>query len=324
MIARSLIAGCGASLPPRVVTNDDLAKTVETNDEWITRRTGIRQRHIADEGMLTSHLATEAAQAALKDAAERSGVAPEDIGFVIVATTTPDNIFPATAVRVQAALGVGGFAFDVQAVCSGFVYALSIADNFIKNGQAKAGLVIGADTLSRIVDWQDRGTCVLFADGAGAVVLSATDKDNPRGILSTHLYSDGSFYDLLYVDGGPSSTESSGKIRMNGREVYRHAVQRMSEVTQEALEKNGMTPAELDWLVPHQANLRIMEACAERLSFPIEKVATAVTHHANTSAATIPLALAEMASDGRLKEGDMVIAPALGGGLTWGAAAFRW
>ncbi len=325
MLARTVIAGCGGYLPPRILSNAELAQQVDTSDEWIARRTGIRQRHIADAGVKTSDLATAAAEAALADAAQRAGVRREDIGFVIVATSTPDNTYPATAARVQANLKLGpSFAFDVQAVCSGFIYGLTLADNFIRLGQAKAGLVIGAETNSRILDWTDRGTCVLFGDGAGAVVVSAGPTDGARGILSTHLHSDGEGYDLLYVDGGVSSTQTTGKVVMNGREVYRHAVGRMAGAVQEALAQNNLTSADISWLVPHQANMRIMEAVAEKLAIPLERVVVTVDQHANTSAASIPLALSAAQADGRLQPGDLVVAEALGGGLTWGAVALRW
>jgi 3-oxoacyl-[acyl-carrier-protein] synthase III len=325
MLARTLISGCGGYLPPRVLSNAELAAQVDTSDEWIARRTGIRQRHIADAGVLTSDLAVAAAEAAIADAAARSGIRREDIGFVIVATSTPDNTYPATAARVQARLGLqGGFAFDIQAVCSGFLYALTLADNFIRLGQARAGLVIGAETNSRILDWTDRGTCVLFGDGAGAVVVSAGAADSTRGILSTHLHTDGQGYDLLYVNGGVSSTQTTGTVVMNGREVYRHAVGRMADAVVEALNSNGLTVADVDWLVPHQANMRIMESVAERLGMPSERVVVTVDTHANTSAASIPLALSVAHADGRLKPGDLVVAEALGGGITWGAVALRW
>ncbi len=325
MLARTLIAGCGGYLPPRIVTNADLAASLDTSDDWIVRRTGIRQRHIADDGVKTSDLAVNAAEAALTDALARSGIRREDIGFVIVATSTPDNTYPATAARVQAKLGLtAGFAFDVQAVCSGFIYGLTLADNFVRLGQAKAGLVIGAETNSRILDWSDRGTCVLFGDGAGAVVVAAGAADEPRGILSTHLHTDGQGYDLLYVNGGVSSTQSTGTVVMNGREVYRHAVARMAGAVTEALDINGLTAADITWLVPHQANMRIMESVAEKLGVPLERVVVTVDRHANTSAASIPLALSVAQADGRLKPGDLVVAEALGGGITWGAVAIRW
>ena len=324
MLQRSLIKGCGAYLPSRVVTNEDLARQIDTSDEWIRERTGIAQRHIAAEGELTSDLAVAACRRALADA----GMDVEEIDLIVCATSTPDQTFPATATRVQAELGLTrGVAFDVQAVCSGFVYALSVADNFIRCGQAHNALVVGAETFSRILDWSDRGTCVLFGDGAGAVVLKAEPADGTatqRGILSTHLYSDGRHHDALYVDGGPSSTQTAGFLRMQGREVFRHAVVKMAEAIDAALEKNGLEPAQIDWLVPHQANIRIIEAMAKRLDLPRDRVVVTVDRHANTSAASIPLALAEAKADGRIKEGDLVLLEAMGGGFTWGSAVLRW
>ncbi|MEX2408744.1 MAG: beta-ketoacyl-ACP synthase III, partial [Rhodovibrionaceae bacterium] len=300
------------------------ARKVDTSDEWIRKRTGIRQRHIAAEGELTSDLALAAAREALQHA----GLAIEDLDLIVVATATPDETFPATATRVQAELGMTqGAAFDIQAVCSGFVYALAVADNFLQLGQAETALVIGAETFSRILDWQDRGTCVLFGDGAGAVVLQAAEgsgANTDRGLLSTHLYSDGRHHDALYVDGGPSSTGTTGHVRMNGREVFRHAVVRMAEAIDAALEKNNLTPSEIDWMVPHQANVRIIDAMAKRLELPPEKVVITVDRHANTSAASIPLALAEAAKDGRIKQGDLILLEAMGGGFTWGSALLRW
>jgi 3-oxoacyl-(acyl-carrier-protein) synthase III len=323
MILRSHIVGCGSYLPSRVIANSELAQTVDTSDEWIVERTGIRQRHIAAEGETTSDLATAAALRAL-DAAE---VKAADLDLLIVATATPDNTFPATAVKVQQRLGMtGGFAFDVQAVCSGFVYALAVADNFIKAGQVRNAVVIGAETFSRILDWNDRGTCVLFGDGAGAVVLrgergKGTNAD--RGILSTHLHSDGRYYDLLKVDGGPSSTQSVGHLRMEGREVFRHAVVNLAEVVGEALRANDLTAGDLDWVVPHQANRRILDGTARKLGLPAERMVVTVDRHANTSAASIPLAFAEAVGDGRIKRGDLVLLEAMGGGFTWGAALAR-
>ena len=320
MTIRSVVLGCGGYLPERAVTNQELAERLDTSDDWIAQRTGIRQRHIAAEGELTSDLAVAAAQRAIAHA----GIGVDDIDLVIVATATPDNTFPATATRVQARLGMKrGAAFDVQAVCSGFIYGLSVADNFVKAGQAKTVLVIGAETFSRILDWDDRQTCVLFGDGAGAVVLRAEETEN-QGILSTHIHSDGNLYDLLYVDGGPSTTGTAGHLRMEGKEVFRHAVHRLSEVVVEALGAHQLTPRDIDWLVPHQANLRIIEGVGRKLALPAERVVVTVDRHANTSAASIPLALAEAVHDGRIKRGDMILLEALGGGLTWGAALIRW
>jgi 3-oxoacyl-[acyl-carrier-protein] synthase-3 len=324
MTHRSVVLGCGAYLPERIVTNADLAASLDTSDEWISQRTGIHQRHIAADGEFTSHLATHAARAAL----ENAGVAAETVDLIVVATATPDETFPATAARVQAMLGVGGgIAFDVQAVCTGFVYALAVADNFLKAGQAKRALVIGAETFSRILDWQDRSTCVLFGDGAGAVLLDAQDgkgTNADRGVLSTHLYSDGRYHDALYVDGGPSTTGLAGHLRMQGREVFRHAVVKLAEAVDAALSANGLKGPEVDWLVPHQANRRIIDAMAQRLGLPEEKVVITIDRHANTSAASIPLALAEACRDGRLKPGHLVLMEAMGGGFTWGSALLRW
>jgi 3-oxoacyl-[acyl-carrier-protein] synthase-3 len=324
MLMRSYIAGCGSYLPSRIVTNDELATRVDTSDEWIVERTGIRQRHVAAEGEKTSDLAIAAARQAL----EKAGVAGDSVDLIVLATASPDNTFPATAVKVQTAIGAHkAVAFDVQAVCSGFIYGLAVADNAIRLGQAKTALVIGAETFSRLLDWQDRTTCVLFGDGAGAVVLKAcegqgTNKD--RGILSTHLHSDGRQHDMLYADGGPSSTRTVGKVRMQGKEVFRHAVVNMAAVLEEALLANQLTSAEIDWLVPHQANLRILDATAKKLGLPSEKVVITVDRHANTSAASIPLALAEAANDGRIKSGQLVMLEAMGAGFTWASAAVRW
>ena len=324
MTIRSQVAGCGAYLPAEVLTNQDLAAKVDTSDDWIRKRTGIRQRHIAAEGELTSDLGVEASNEALRQA----GIAGDDLDLIVCATATPDETFPATATRIQARLGMThGAAFDVQAVCSGFIYALAVADNFIRSGQSKKALVVGAETFSRILDWEDRGTCVLFGDGAGAVVLEAGEGEGraaDRGVLSTHVYSDGRHHDALYVDGGPSSTRTTGLLRMAGREVYRHAVVRMSEAVDAALAANGLKPEDIDWLVPHQANLRIIESMAQRLDLPEERVVVTVDRHANTSAASIPLALAEAASDGRIQPGHLVLVEAMGGGFTWGSALIRW
>ena len=324
MVIRSIIAGCGGYLPKQIVTNDDLAsRGVETSDEWIVQRTGIKQRHIAQEGEATSDLATKAAQAALAQA----GISVEEVDCVVVATTTPDNVFPSTAARVQAKLGMKrGFAFDVQAVCSGFVYAMTVVDNFIRLGQAKTVLVIGAETLSRLIDWSDRTTCVLFGDGAGAVVLQAGEGKgdaSDRGIISTHLHADGNQYDHLYVDGGVGTTATFGHMRMDGKEVFRHAVQRLSEVVDEALEANNLPASAVDWLVPHQANQRIINGIAKKLHLPPERVVMTIFHHANTSAASIPLALSTAVADGRIQRGQLVLINAMGGGFTWGAALVR-
>jgi 3-oxoacyl-[acyl-carrier-protein] synthase-3 len=311
-------------LPERVLTNDDLAKLVDTSDEWIIERTGIRERHIAAEGELTSHLALKAAERAL----ENGNVKADEIDLIVLATTTPDQTFPATAATVQAELGLTqGAAFDVQAVCSGFIYALAVADNFIKAGQADTALVIGAETFSRLLDWHDRTTCVLFGDGAGALVLKAGEGmggNADHGILSTHLHSDGRYRNFLMVDGGPSSTRTTGHVRMNGREVFRHAVVNIAAVIREALEATGLTPDDIDWFVPHQANQRILEGTARRLNLAEEKVIVTIGSHGNTSAASVPLALAQGVSDGRIKRGHLVLMEAMGGGFTWGAALARW
>ncbi len=321
---RSTIIGTGAYLPARVVSNDELAKTVDTNDAWIVERTGIRQRYIAAEGELTSDLAVAAAIKALA----KAGLAAAELDLIVVATTTPDHTFPACAAAVQRKLGAhGAVAFDVQAVCSGFVYALAVADNFVKAGQARHVLVIGAETFSRLLDWSDRSTCVLFGDGAGAVVLRAEETAGSyadRGVLATHLATDGRFYDDLYVDGGPSSTGTSGHVRMNGREVFRFAVNALADATLKVLDKAGLTPSDLDWLVPHQANLRILQGVARKLDLPLERVLVTVDRHANTSAASIPLALAEADAQGRLKPGQLLVVNAIGGGFSWGAALLRW
>ena len=324
MTFRSHVVGCGAYLPERIVTNDELAQRLDTSDDWIVQRTGIRQRHVAAPGELTSDLALIAAQRALAAA----GMTGNDIDLVVLATATPDNTFPATAAKVQTRLGMTrGAAFDVQAVCSGFIYALATADNFIRSGQARTVLVIGAETFSRILDWQDRSTCVLFGDGAGALVLQGARAEKgprERGILSTHLHSDGAHYDILYVDGGPSTTGTAGFLRMEGKEVFRHAVHRLAEVVDEALAANELKAADLDWLVPHQANRRIIDAMGRRLRLPPEKVVVTIDRHANTSAASVPLALAEAVEDGRIRPGHLVLMEAMGGGLTWGASLVRW
>jgi 3-oxoacyl-[acyl-carrier-protein] synthase-3 len=324
MVTRSRIVGCGAYLPQKIIANAELAECLRTSDEWIAQRTGIRQRHIAADGEMTSDLATAAAEAALKHA----GMTGEEIDLLILATTTPDHTFPATATQVQTRIGMNrGAAFDIQAVCSGFVYGLATADNFIKAGQAKTALVIGAETFSRILDWNDRGTCVLFGDGAGAVVLRASEGQGTiadRGVLTTQLFSDGRYYKLLYVDGGPSSTRTTGHVQMEGREVFRHAVVKMGEAVDAALAAMGITGQQVDWLVPHQANLRIIDSMGQRLHLPREKVVVTVDKHANTSAASIPLALAEAVGDGRIQPGHLVLLEAMGGGFTWGSALIRW
>jgi len=324
MVVRSVVTGCGAHLPRRVVTNDELARTVDTSDEWIYARTGIRERRIAAEDEKTSVLGAAAAEAALQAAGE----AAENIDLIVLATTTPDETFPATATQVQALIGANkAAAFDIQAVCSGFIYGLAVADSFIQTGRAETALVIGAETFSRIVDWQDRNTCVLFGDGAGAVVLRASNGAGTgadRGILSTHLHSDGRLHDLLYTDGGPSSTRTVGQVRMVGKEVFRHAIANLASVLQEALTANGLETEDIDWLVPHQANKRILDSTARKLGLPPEKMVVTIERHANTSAASIPLALAEASSDGRIKRGDVVILEAMGGGFTWAASVVRW
>lgn len=321
---RSVIEGCGSYLPAKSVSNAELSERVATSDQWIVERTGIRRRHVAAEGELTSDLALEASRRALAHA----GVAADKIDLIVLATTTPDQTFPATAARVQARLGIGrGAAFDVQAVCSGFVYALGIADNALRLGQAEHALVIGAETFTRLLDWDDRSTSVLFGDGAGAVVMrreKAGDPKTQRGVLSTHIHTDGRLYDLLYVDGGPSSTKTTGHVRMLGPEVYKHAVIKLAETVQEALAANGLTAADVDWFVPHQANKRIIDSTAKRLGIPPEKVILTVADHANTSAASIPLALDQGVRDGRIQRGQILVLEAMGGGLSWGSAAVRW
>ena len=328
---RSQIVGCGSYLPETVVTNAELAKRMETSDDWIVTRTGIEKRHIAADGQVTSDLAVFASQRALAHA----GVDAGEVELIIVCTTTPDDTFPATATRVQAKLGLTqGIAFDLQAVCSGFVFGLSVANNFIRTGQVRTALVIGAETYSRILDWEDRTTCVLFGDGAGAVVLRAGDGDDAqpgeagwgeaRGILSTHLHSDGRYRDILFVDGGAWTTQTVGHLRMSGKEVFRHAVVSLAAVAEEAVAANGMTIKGIDWLVPHQANLRILEGVARKLGIEKDRVIVTVDRHANTSAASIPLALDEAIRDGRIKRGDLVLLEAMGGGLTWGSALVRW
>jgi len=318
------VIGCGAYLPRKILTNDELSKRVDTSDEWIVERTGIRRRHIAAEGEKTSDLALNAAREAIADA----GISADALDLVVVATTTPDETFPAVATTVQAKIGMqGGFAFDVQAVCSGFVYALAVADNFIKVGQAKTVLVIGAETMSRLMDWTDRGTCVLFGDGAGAVVLQAgagKGDNHDQGVLNTKLFSDGRLHDLLYVDGGPSTTGTTGFLRMQGREVFKHAVTNISAAVHASADEAGVKVSEVDWFVPHQANQRILDGTAKRLGIDPNKVISTVALHGNTSAASVPLALMAAIEDGRIKRGDLVLLEAMGGGFTWGAALIRW
>ncbi len=320
----SRIIATGSYLPKKILTNSDLAKTVDTSNEWILERTGIEQRHIAAEGELTSDLASEAAKKAIAN----SGLKVEEIDMIIVATTTPDLTFPATATTVQAKIGAkAAFAFDIQAVCSGFVFALATADNFIKSGQVKNALVIGADKLSSIVDWTDRNTCVLFGDGAGAVILQATEEKNPkekRGIVASSLYSDGTLNDILKTSGGPGLNQKSGFIEMAGKEVFKHAVDKMVKSVISTLDKAGLTTKDIDLLVPHQANLRILNAVATRLELPEEKVIITVQKHANTSAASIPLALDHANSQKKIKDGDVLVLEALGGGLTWGSVVLKW
>ena len=321
---RSVVLGCGSYLPERVVTNEELSKSVETTDEWIRQRTGICQRHIAAEGEYTSHLAIKASQRAL----DHAGITAADLDLIVLATATPDQTFPATATRVQAALGMTkGAAFDVQAVCAGFVYGVSVADSLIRSGLASTALVIGAETFSRILDWEDRGTCVLFGDGAGAIVLrgeQGTGASSDRGILANALHSDGRHHDILYVDGGPSSTRTTGFLRMEGKEVFKHAVVNMAAVVGEVLEKAGLEAKDIDWLVPHQANKRIIDGTGRKLGLPPERVVVTVDQHANTSAASIPLALDVAVKDGRIKRGDLLLLEGIGGGLSWGASLVRW
>ena len=321
---RSVVRGFGAALPKRVVTNRELEETVDTSDEWIVQRTGIRQRYVAGEGETTASLGAEAARQALDNA----GLTIDDIDLIICATSTPDNTFPATAVNIQNRLGMRhGFAFDMQAVCSGFVYAVSTADLHIRCGMAKRVLVIGAETFSRILDWTDRTTCVLFGDGAGALVLEAAEGEGTnadRGVLSSHLRSDGTHKEKLYVDGGPSTTGTVGHLRMEGREVFKHAVGMITDVIEAAFTATGTTADDIDWLVPHQANRRIIDGSARKLGIPLEKVVVTVDLHGNTSAASIPLALSVAAADGRIKKGDLVMLEAMGGGFTWGAVLLRW
>jgi 3-oxoacyl-[acyl-carrier-protein] synthase-3 len=324
MTLRAILAGTGSALPARRVSNAELALQVDTTDEWIVERTGIRARYVAGEGETTATLAADAARKALADA----GMDAREIGLIVLATATPDQTFPSSATKVQAMLGIDDcVAFDVQAVCSGFLYALSVADSMIRGGTAKTALVIGSETFSRILDWEDRATCVLFGDGAGAVVLKAEDgPDNPaeaRGVLAAKLHADGRHNELLYVDGGPSTTQTVGKVRMKGREVFRHAVVNLASVLTEVLEAVNLTPADIDWLIPHQANARILDATAKKLNLSPDRVVVTVDQHANTSAASVPLALDVAKKDGRLKAGDLLVLEAMGGGFTWGAAVVR-
>jgi 3-oxoacyl-[acyl-carrier-protein] synthase-3 len=317
---RSIIAGVGSHLPSRLVTNDDLAQTVDTSDAWIQERTGIKQRYLAGPGENCTTMATAAAREALAHA----GATAADVDCIILATSTPDQAFPATALRVQAALGVTqGFGFDLSAACSGFVYGLSVADSMIRAGGVRGALVIGSEVYSRILNWADRGTCVLFGDGAGAVFLRADTSEQTRGILSTHLHAQGALGDMLYVDGAVGQPDRPGHLMMNGREVFRHAVVKLAGAVDEALAANGLTHADVDWLVPHQANRRIIDAMGKKLNLSGDRVVMTVDRHANTSAASIPLALAEAVNDGRIKQGDLVLMEALGGGLTWGSALVR-
>jgi 3-oxoacyl-[acyl-carrier-protein] synthase-3 len=319
MTMRSVVAGVGSALPRRRIDNEELAATVDTTDQWIVERTGIRSRYVAGEGETTATLARDAAVRAL----EHAGVDAKDVGLIVLATATPDQTFPSSATKVQAMLGIDDcVAFDVHAVCTGFLYALSVADSMLRSGTAKTALVIGAETFSRILDWEDRATCVLFGDGAGALVL--TVEDGERGILATRLHADGRHNDLLFVDGGPSTTGTVGKLRMKGREVFRHAVVNLAEVLTEVLTAAGIESDDVDWVVPHQANARILDATAKKLGLPPEKIVVTVDQHANTSAASVPLAFDTAVRDGRIKRGDIVVLEAMGGGFTWGAAALKY
>ena len=323
-ITRSVVLGCGSYLPSRVLTNSELSRMVDTSDEWIAQRTGIRERHIAAEGETTSDMGLAAARAALAAA----GVDAQSIDLIVLATSTPDNTFPASAVQIQAGLGITrGAAFDLQAVCSGFVFGLATVDGLVRTGAFKRALVIGSETFSRILDWTDRGTCVLFGDGAGAVVIEGQPQPGnrtDRGVLTSHLRSDGRHKAKLYVDGGPSSTQTVGHLRMEGREVFRHAVAMITDVIEDAFKATGYTAADLDWFVPHQANQRIIDDSARKLGIAPEKVVSTVDKHGNTSAASIPLALTAAVADGRIKRGDLVMLEAMGGGFTWGSALVRW
>ncbi len=321
-VRRSVVLGTGSALPRRAVSNAEMAKMVDTTDEWITERTGIRNRHIAAPDETTSSLATDAALKAI----EMAGIDAKSIGLIVLATATPDQTFPATATIVQQRLGCnGGIAFDVAAVCSGFLFALGVADSMLRSGMAERALVIGSETFSRILDWEDRTTCVLFGDGAGAIVLEAQEQggDAPRGIICSKLHADGAHNELLYVDGGPSTTGTVGKLRMKGKEVFKHAVTNLSDVLREVLGEAGVQAADLDWVVPHQANARILDATARKLDLPAEKVIVTIDRHANTSAASVPLALDAAVRDGRIKQGDLVMLEAMGGGFAWGASLIR-
>lgn len=321
---QTVVRGIGGYLPERILTNDELSKTVDTSDEWIVQRTGIRQRHVAAKEQVTSDLALEASRVAL----ENAGLQASDIDLIIVGTTSPDQTFPATAALLQNKLGIShGVAFDIQAVCSGFVFAVTTADSYLKSGMAKRALVVGAETFLRLVDWTDRTTCVLFGDGAGAMILEAQEVDDAapeKGILASSLRTDGSHWSKLYVDGGPSATGTIGYVRMEGREVFKHAVGMISDVVEDVLDKTGTTTDDLDWFVPHQANRRIIDGAGKKLGIPQDKTIITVDRHANTSAASVPLALWEASKDGRIKPGDLVMIEAMGGGFTWGAALIRW
>ena len=319
MTLRSVVLGAGSALPKRRIDNEELAQKIDTSDAWIVERTGIKSRYIADEDETTASLAADAARKAL----DHAGISAGEIDLIVLATATPDQTFPSSATKVQATLGINDcVAFDVHAVCTGFLYALSVADSMLRSGNAKKALVIGAETFSRILDWEDRATCVLFGDGAGALVLGA--EDGEQGILATRLHADGRHNDLLFVDGGPSTTGTVGKLRMKGREVFRHAVVNLADVLNEVLEAAGLSAADVDWVVPHQANQRILDATAKKLGLPAEKIVVTVDRHANTSAASVPLAFDTAVKDGRIKRGDLVVLEAMGGGFTWGAAALRY
>ncbi|MEM7670628.1 MAG: beta-ketoacyl-ACP synthase III [Pseudomonadota bacterium] len=323
-VTRAQAIGCGHYLPARIITNDELSERIETSDDWIRTRSGIRQRHVAADDEKTSDLAINAARAAL----ENAGIEASTLDALVIATTTPDQTFPSTATRVQHAIGMTtGFAFDIQAVCAGFMYALANANGLILSGMARRVMVIGAETFSRILDWEDRSTCVLFGDGAGAVILDAIDGDGgpgDRGILGTCLHSNGSFNEILYVDGGPSETQTTGFVQMEGKEVFKHAVQKLAAVAEEVIEKVGVSGDDIDWMVPHQANLRIIEGTAKRAGLDMEKVVVTVQDHGNTSAASIPLALSIAVRDGRIQPGHLILMEGIGGGLAWGSALLRW
>jgi len=319
MSLRSVVLGVGSALPKRRMDNEELARSVDTSDAWIVERTGIRSRYVAGDDETTASLATDAARKAL----DHAGVETSDIDLIVLATATPDQTFPSSATKVQASLGINDcIAFDVHAVCTGFLYALTVADSMLRSGNARKAIVIGSETFTRILDWEDRATCVLFGDGAGALILGAEETDG--GILATRLHADGRHNDLLFVDGGPSTTGTVGKLRMKGREVFRHAVVNLADVLNEVLDAAGLTSADVDWVVPHQANARILDATARKLGLPPEKVIVTVDEHANTSAASVPLAFDRAVKDGRIKRGDVVVLEAMGGGFTWGAAALRY